>query len=45
MSLVVRPNSTNDDYSSSRDAAKPMLDAASVKLKSVYEGLGLVPPV
>jgi hypothetical protein len=39
--LVVRTNATNDDYSYSRDAAKPMLDAAWVKLKALYEGLGL----
>ena len=39
--LVVRTNATNDDYSYSRDAAKPMLDAAWAKLKFVYEGLGL----
>ena len=32
--LVVRTNATNDDYSYSRDAAKPMLDAAWVKLKA-----------
>jgi hypothetical protein len=42
--LVVRTNATNDDYSYSRDAAKPMLDAAWAKLKTLYEGLGLAPP-
>jgi len=42
--LVVRTNSTNDDYSYSRDAAKPMLDAAWVKLKTLYDGLGFAPP-
>jgi hypothetical protein len=42
--LVVRTNATNDDYSYSRDAAKLMLDAASTKLKVLYEGLGLSPP-
>lgn len=42
--LVVRTNATNDDYSYSRDAAKPMLDAAWVKLRALYEGLGLAPP-
>ncbi len=42
--LVVRTNSTNDDYSYSRDAAKPMLDAAWAKLKTIYEGLGMSPP-
>lgn len=42
--LVVRTNATNDDYSYSRDAAKPMLDAAWAKLKALYEGLGLAPP-
>ena len=44
MCLVVRTNSTNDDYSYSRDAAKPMLDAAWLKLKTLYAGLGLVQP-
>jgi hypothetical protein len=44
MCLVVRTNSTNDDYSYSREAAKPMLDAAWAKLKTLYEGLGLVSP-
>ena len=42
--LVVRTNATNDDYSYSRDAAKPMLDAAWAKLKTIYEGLGMSPP-
>lgn len=42
--LVVRTNATNDDYSYSQEAAKPMLDAAWVKLKNLYEGLGLTPP-
>ena len=42
--LVVRTNATNDDYSYSRDAAKPMLDAAWVKLRALSEGLGLAPP-
>ena len=42
--LVVRTNATNDDYSYSRDSAKPMLDAAWVKLRALYEGLGLAPP-
>lgn len=42
--LVVRTNATNDDYSYSRDAAKPMLDAAWVTLRALYEGLGLAPP-
>ena len=44
MCLVVRTNSTNDDYSYSCEAAKPMLDAAWAKLKILYAGLGLVPP-
>jgi len=43
--LVVRTNATNDDYSYSRNAAKPMLDAAWVKLKTIYETLGLNPPI
>lgn len=42
--LVVRTNATNDDYSYSRDTAKPMLDAAWAKLKTIYEGLGLSTP-
>ncbi len=42
--LVVRTNATNDDYSYSRDAAKPMLDAAWTKLNTLYQGLGLIPP-
>lgn len=42
--LVVRTNSTKDDYSYSREAAKPMLDAAWAKLKALYGGLGFVPP-
>jgi len=42
--LVVRTNATNDDYSYSRDAAKPMLDAAWAKLITIYEGLGMSPP-
>ncbi len=42
--LVVRTNATNDDYSYSRDAAKPMLDAAWAKLRTMYEGLGMSPP-
>jgi hypothetical protein len=41
--LAVRTNSTNDPYSYSREAAKPMLDAAWAKLKSLYECLGVVP--
>lgn len=44
MCLVVRTDSTNDDYSYSREAAKPMLDAAWAKLKALYAELGLVPP-
>jgi hypothetical protein len=44
MCLVVRTNPTNDDYSYSREAAKPMLDAAWAKLKALYEGLGFAPP-
>lgn len=43
MCLVVRTNSTNDDYSYSREAAKPMLDAAWAKLKALYADLGLIP--
>lgn len=42
--LVVRTNPTNDDYSYSRDAAKPMLDAAWAKLRTIYDGLGISPP-
>jgi hypothetical protein len=42
--LVVRTNATNDDYSYSREAAKPMLDAAWAKPRSIYEGLGMSLP-
>jgi len=42
--LVVRTNATNDDNSYSRDAAKPMLDAAWAKLNVFYERLGFLPP-
>ena len=42
--LVVPTNSTNDDYSHSLEAAKPMLDAAWAKLRTIYEGLGMSPP-
>jgi hypothetical protein len=42
--LVVRTNATKDEYSYSRDAAKPMLDAAWAKLKTIYEGLGMSLP-
>ena len=44
MCLVVRTNPTNDDYSYSCEAAKPMLDAAWSKLKDIYAKLGLTPP-
>ncbi len=44
MCLVVRTGPTNDGYSYSREAAKPMLDAAWAKLKALYTGLGLTPP-
>lgn len=44
MCLVVKTGSTNDNYSYSRDAAKAMLDAASIKLRTLYSGLGLQPP-
>ncbi len=44
MCLVVRTGPTNDDYSYSRAAAKAMLEAAWVKLKDLYAGLGLAPP-
>jgi hypothetical protein len=45
MCLVVKTGPTNDDYSYSRDAAKAMLDAAWAKMRNLYTGLGLVPPV
>ena len=44
MCLVVKTNPTNDDYSYSTGAAKTMLDAAWIKLRSLYAGLGLTPP-
>ena len=44
MCLVVKTNSTNDDYSYSVTAAKAMLDAAWLKLKMLYESLGLTFP-
>ncbi|MHC2623888.1 hypothetical protein ACVIW2_005920 [Bradyrhizobium huanghuaihaiense] len=44
MCLVVRTNATRDDYSYCLDAAKPMLDAAWIKLKAFYVELGVVPP-
>jgi hypothetical protein len=44
MCLVVKTGPTNDDYSYSRDAAKAVLDAAWIKLKGLYAGLGLAPP-
>jgi len=44
MCLVVRTGPTNDDYSYSREAAKPMLDAAWAKLKGLYASLGFAPP-
>jgi hypothetical protein len=43
--LVVKTNATNDDYSYSREPAKAMLDAAWLKLKSLYTSLGLTPPL
>jgi hypothetical protein len=42
--LVVKTNSTHDDYSYSREPAKAMLDAAWVKLKSLYASFGITPP-
>lgn len=44
MCLVVKTGPTNDDYSYSRAAAKPMLDAAWAKLKGLYARLGLSLP-
>jgi hypothetical protein len=44
MCLVVETNPTNDDYSYCLAAAKPILDAAWLKLRSLYAGLGLTPP-
>jgi hypothetical protein len=44
MCLVVRTGATKDPYSYSREAAKPMLDAAWAKLKGLYAHLGLAPP-
>ncbi len=44
MCLVVKTNSTNDDYSYSLVPAKEILDLAWVKLKTIYVNLGLTPP-
>ena len=44
MCLVVLTNDTNDDYSYCVEAAKPILDAAWIRLRSLYAGLGLPPP-
>lgn len=44
MCLVVRTGPTKDHYSYSLEAAKPMLDAAWVKLRSLYAQLGITPP-
>jgi hypothetical protein len=44
MCLVVKTNSTSDDYSYSVTAAKAMLDAAWLKLKMLYDSLGLTLP-
>lgn len=45
MCLVVKTNATNDPYSYCLVAAKPMLDAAWAKLKSIYAELGIAPPL
>jgi hypothetical protein len=42
--LVVKTNPTNDDYSYSREHAKPMLDLAWQRLRSIYADMGLSPP-
>jgi hypothetical protein len=42
--LVVKTNPTNDDYSYSKEHAKPMLDLAWGKLQTIYAALGLTPP-
>ena len=44
MCLAVKTNPTKDPYSYCLDAARPMLDAASAKLKSIYADLGITPP-
>jgi hypothetical protein len=44
MFMVVKTNPTNDDYSYSMEPAKAMLDAAWLKLKSLYVALGLALP-
>jgi hypothetical protein len=45
MCLVIVTNDTNDDYSYCIEAAKPILDAAWIKLGFLYAGLVLLPPV
>jgi hypothetical protein len=42
--LVVKTNPTNDHYSYSKEHAKPMLDLAWQKLRSIYVGMDLSPP-
>jgi hypothetical protein len=42
--LVVKTNPTNDEYSYSKEHAKPMLDLAWHKLRSIYAEMGLSPP-
>ena len=44
MCLVVKTNSTNDDYSYSLEPAKEMLDLAWRKLGFIYASLGITPP-
>jgi hypothetical protein len=44
MCLVIITNDTRDPYSYCLEAAKPILDAAWVKLQSLYVSLGLPPP-
>jgi hypothetical protein len=45
MCLVVKTGPTNDPYSYCLVAAKPMLDAASSKMKALYADLGIPPSV
>jgi hypothetical protein len=42
--LVIPTNPTDDPYSYCTEAAKPILDAAWIKLHSLYNALGLTPP-
>jgi len=44
MCLVIATNDTDDPYSYCLEASKQILDAAWIKLRSLYADLGLPPP-